>query len=161
VAALEAGAVAYLLKSNSLDALVKALEMVMLGATVLPAATPAPAPLAPSMSSEPSFAPAMREEALQPRQNGGPIPGDGSDELSHRLSGREVATLRCLLAGYSNKLIAREFAITEATVKVHVKAILRKIRVANRTQAAIWAIRHLSKDSPSGSILDHDGGRPA
>jgi two-component system nitrate/nitrite response regulator NarL len=39
-------------------------------------------------------------------------------------------------------MIARMHSVTEATVKVHMKAILRKIRVANRTQAAIWAIRN-------------------
>jgi two-component system nitrate/nitrite response regulator NarL len=38
-------------------------------------------------------------------------------------------------------MIARMHSITEATVKLHMKAILRKIRVANRTQAAIWAVR--------------------
>jgi two-component system nitrate/nitrite response regulator NarL len=55
------------------------------------------------------------------------------------LSPRETSILRCLARGASNKLIARDIQITEATVKVHVKAILRKIGVANRTQAAIWA----------------------
>lgn len=43
------------------------------------------------------------------------------------------------MAGYSNKLIARRLVVCEATVKVHVKAILRKLNVNNRTQAAIWA----------------------
>jgi hypothetical protein len=42
-------------------------------------------------------------------------------------------------------MIARELDICEATVKVHVKAILRKIGVSNRTQAAIWA---MSKCAP-------------
>jgi two-component system nitrate/nitrite response regulator NarL len=46
--------------------------------------------------------------------------------------------------GDSNKIIARKFDITEATVKVHVKAILRKIQAKNRTQAAIWAASHLT-----------------
>jgi hypothetical protein len=41
-----------------------------------------------------------------------------------------------------NKFIACRLMITEATVKVHVKAILRKIQVENRTQAATWALRH-------------------
>jgi two-component system nitrate/nitrite response regulator NarL len=45
-----------------------------------------------------------------------------------------------LIEGDSNKAIARKIDIAEATVKVHVKAILRKIRVHNRTQAAIWAM---------------------
>ena len=37
-------------------------------------------------------------------------------------------------------MIARTLDIAEATVKVHMKSVLRKIRVANRTQAAIWAL---------------------
>lgn len=56
-----------------------------------------------------------------------------------RLSPREHDVLCCLMAGYSNKLIARRLVVCEATVKVHVKAILRKLNVNNRTQAAIWA----------------------
>ncbi|MCJ2179781.1 LuxR C-terminal-related transcriptional regulator [Novosphingobium album (ex Hu et al. 2023)] len=55
------------------------------------------------------------------------------------LSPREHDVLCCLMAGYSNKVIARELDVCEATVKVHVKAILRKLNVDNRTQAAIWA----------------------
>jgi two-component system nitrate/nitrite response regulator NarL len=54
------------------------------------------------------------------------------------LSAREMEVLCCLMAGYSNKLIARQLDLTEATVKVHVKAILRKLKVGNRTQAAMW-----------------------
>tara|TARA_B100000678_G_scaffold112723_1_gene94268 strand:- start:261 stop:548 length:288 start_codon:yes stop_codon:yes gene_type:complete len=44
--------------------------------------------------------------------------------------------------GYPNKVIARRLDIGEATVKVHVKAILRKLNVQNRTQAAICAVNH-------------------
>ena len=50
-----------------------------------------------------------------------------------------------IVRGDTNKHIARRYDIAEATVKVHVKAILRKIGVQNRTQAAIWA---LSQDRP-------------
>ncbi len=46
------------------------------------------------------------------------------------------------MEGTPNKLIARKLHVTEATVKVHVKAILRKIGVANRTQATMWAMEH-------------------
>jgi two-component system nitrate/nitrite response regulator NarL len=53
--------------------------------------------------------------------------------------------------GDSNKIIARKFDITEATVKVHVKAILRKIQAKNRTQAAIWASSHLSANRQTPS----------
>jgi two-component system nitrate/nitrite response regulator NarL len=56
------------------------------------------------------------------------------------LSARQQSILGCLIQGDSNKTIARKMAIAEATVKVHVKAILRRIRVHNRTQAAIWAM---------------------
>ncbi len=59
-----------------------------------------------------------------------------------RISDRELQILDGLVKGHGNKMIARECAITEATVKVHMKSILRKICVANRTQAAIWAIEH-------------------
>jgi two-component system nitrate/nitrite response regulator NarL len=51
--------------------------------------------------------------------------------------------LQSLLGGDPNKVIARKLDITEATIKVHVKAILRKIGAANRTQAAMWATGHL------------------
>ena len=64
--------------------------------------------------------------------------------LAPQLSTREKLILRCLIEGDSNKCIARKIDIAEATVKVHVKAILRKIRVQNRTQAAIWAMNNES-----------------
>lgn len=59
-----------------------------------------------------------------------------------KLSEREAQILDGLVKGYANKVIARRCDITEATVKVHMKSILRKIRVGNRTQAAIWALEH-------------------
>ena len=67
-----------------------------------------------------------------------------------QLSFRENSILRCIVEGASNKVIARQIDITEATVKVLVKAILRKIRVNNRTQAAIWAMKHAGQDSEDG-----------
>ena len=64
-----------------------------------------------------------------------------ADNVSLRqLSAREKVVLRCIIGGCSNKAIARKIAISEATVKVHVKSILRKIRVHSRTQAAIWGM---------------------
>jgi two-component system nitrate/nitrite response regulator NarL len=53
---------------------------------------------------------------------------------------REIEILRELVRGDPNKIISRRLSITEATVKVHIKSILRKLHVANRTQAAIWAV---------------------
>ena len=60
----------------------------------------------------------------------------------HSLSEREVRILDGLVKGHANKVIARTCDIAEATVKVHMKSILRKIRVDNRTQAAIWAMEN-------------------
>jgi two-component system, NarL family, nitrate/nitrite response regulator NarL len=57
------------------------------------------------------------------------------------LSARENEILGCLVSGHSNKIIARKLDIAEATVKVHVKGLLRKMQVSNRTQAAIRAIK--------------------
>jgi two-component system nitrate/nitrite response regulator NarL len=58
------------------------------------------------------------------------------------LSDRELEILRWLIMGCPNKVISKRMDISEATVKVHVKAVLRKLRVKNRTQAAIWAANH-------------------
>src|SRR5258708_11662039 len=79
--------------------------------------------------------------------------------LAPQLSTREKSILRCLIEGDSNKCIARKINIAEATVKVHVKAILRKIRVHNRTQAAIWGMNNgsatrLANNSSPPSTVD-------
>jgi len=58
------------------------------------------------------------------------------------LSPRERQILISLAEGKSNKVIARQYKLTESTVKVHLKAVLRKLGKHNRTQAAIWAIEH-------------------
>jgi two-component system nitrate/nitrite response regulator NarL len=60
---------------------------------------------------------------------------------AHNLSEREAEVLKCLVNGDSNKLIARKLDITESTVKVHLKSILKKTAAGNRTQAAIWALK--------------------
>lgn len=57
------------------------------------------------------------------------------------LTAREEDVLRLLARGLSNKLIARELAISESTVKNHVKSILAKMQVRNRTEAALGARR--------------------
>ena len=57
------------------------------------------------------------------------------------LSARELEVVNWLILGTPNKVIAGKMSIAEATVKVHVKAILRKAGVDNRTQAAIWAVQ--------------------
>jgi two-component system, NarL family, nitrate/nitrite response regulator NarL len=65
-----------------------------------------------------------------------------SSKLSNghvNLTERERQILQCLVHGDSNKVIARMLDITEGTVKVHLKTLMRKIAAGNRTQAALWA----------------------
>ena len=70
----------------------------------------------------------------------GAIDRTTSRRIPHDLSEREEEILKSVVKGHSNKMIARTCGVTDATIKVHMKSILRKIRVANRTQAAIWAL---------------------
>ncbi len=55
------------------------------------------------------------------------------------LTQREEQILKLISSGYSNKLIARELDITEGTVKVHVKHLLKKLNLRSRLEAAVWA----------------------
>jgi two-component system, NarL family, nitrate/nitrite response regulator NarL len=67
------------------------------------------------------------------------------------LSSREVEILGRLVDGEPNKVIATQLDISEATVKVHLKAALKKIKAANRTQAAVWALQHGLRPQPPGA----------
>jgi two-component system, NarL family, nitrate/nitrite response regulator NarL len=80
--------------------------------------------------------------------------GNNHLALSPPLSRREYQVVRYLAIGLSNKTIARELNITEGTVKVHVKGLLRKVKAANRTQLAIWALRQ-------ANLMGMDSGRSA
>ena len=153
--ALEFGCGGYLLKNEiSPDALLKSLELILMGSTIVPH----------------GFIQRVRGQ-LQSGSNGKQpetelqyaplqlsIESPRTDEIG-RLSNREQTILSQLTQGASNKHIARGLDIAEATVKVHVKSLLRKIRVSNRTQAAMWAINHLGRPfSPniqSESAQDH------
>ena len=73
--------------------------------------------------------------------------------IPHGLSEREEEILKGVVRGHSNKMIARTCGVTDATIKVHMKSILRKIRVANRTQAAIWALERGYGVSSGSSVL--------
>ena len=115
------------------DVFVRSLELVVMGETVLPPAflSYVFAPEDPQLSDD---SPAeSADKTILVTDIDGPAP---------QLSPREKLILRCLIEGDSNKSIARKMDIAEATVKVHVKAILRKIRVHNRTQAAIWGVNN-------------------
>jgi two-component system, NarL family, nitrate/nitrite response regulator NarL len=130
-AAFQAGANAYFAEATASDEFIKAIGLIMMGHQAVLPIEPVPR----ASSAEPEVQPAWIyspnpfESRALPR---GP-------SVLH-LSPRETSILRCLARGASNKLIGREIKISEATVKVHVKAILRKIGVANRTQAAVWAM---------------------
>jgi len=61
-----------------------------------------------------------------------------------RLTTREREVLALVVEGRPNKVIARELGMAEATVKVHLKSLMRKLNVANRTQAAVWGLGNRS-----------------
>ncbi|WP_262269494.1 LuxR C-terminal-related transcriptional regulator [Microvirga yunnanensis] len=126
----EAGLNGFCSPAGAPDVLIKSLELVMLGETVLPFEA-----LRPVMGS----APQAPEQSL----HGCTAEPNSSDLKACKLSVREREILACLTQGEPNKVIARKLDITEATIKVHVKAILRKIGASNRTQAALWASQRL------------------
>ena len=117
--ALSAGVDGYLLKSLSLFGLLHSLRLVGLGERVLPT------------------------KLTMLIADGQLNPSDAEARVSavKGLSAREREVLRCLNEGHPNKVIARRLETTEATVKVNLKAVMRKLNVANRTEAAIWAVR--------------------
>ncbi|MDN5001401.1 LuxR C-terminal-related transcriptional regulator [Bradyrhizobium sp. GCM10027634] len=129
--AFRAGASGYFVNVNSCDAFIKSVELVTMGETVFP-----PAFLSFALDGN------RERETTERSQHKHAHPTAQENAISPQLSPRENAILACLIEGDSNKSIARKIDIAEATVKVHVKAILRKIRVQNRTQAAIWGMNH-------------------
>ncbi|MFC4172897.1 LuxR C-terminal-related transcriptional regulator [Microvirga sp. GCM10011540] len=130
--AYRAGAAGFIQTKAGRDVLIKSLELVALGENTFPvAAILATIRDAPSPSEDEigGVATGLEVNASAPEMKG--------------LSGREREILCLLTQGAPNKMIARKLGVAEATVKVHLKAILRKIRVQNRTQAAMWATTHL------------------
>jgi two-component system nitrate/nitrite response regulator NarL len=131
--AFRAGANGYFVSVNCCDVFIKSIELVAIGETVFP-----PAFLSFALDTKRDHG----SKATLPDGNERAIFVTTDDTVAPHLSPREKSILSCLVEGDSNKIIARKIDIAEATVKVHVKAILRKIRVQNRTQAAIWAMNH-------------------
>lgn len=128
---LEAGANGFCLTGSSPEVLITSLELVVLGELALPAKLVLSMLDAVPLSPEPETA---SEAPDEPKT---------SDLGASRLSSREAEVLSSLMDGAPNKIIARKLNVAEATVKVHLKSILRKIGVSNRTQAAMWAKGHL------------------
>ena len=135
VLAFRAGANGYFADVMACDVFIKSIELVMMGETIFP-----PAFLSFALDPEGD----RLGQAAPRNENNQAILITAENTLAPQLSMREKSILRCLIEGHSNKCIARKIDIAEATVKVHVKAILRKIRVQNRTQAAIWGMSNES-----------------
>ena len=165
LAIFRAGADGYVLKTITPEALIKSLDLLMQGETVLQSSILSTAlvegggEIGPPSEVLAAHAPVAAEAAPLPNTVQGGEMSEACDEVSpselhlrdgvlaRTLSNRETAILACLTEGQSNKRIARKFGVAEATVKVHIKAILRKIRAKNRTQAAIWAVHHALRPS--------------
>jgi two-component system nitrate/nitrite response regulator NarL len=127
---LRSGADAYILNIQSRDVLLKALELAFLGQKLVVVGDKS-TPVELLRSGKDSATPDVGALRI------------GGDDAAHAaLSDRELEILGCLASGDSNKTIARTCQIAESTVKLHLKSILRKIHVQNRTQAAIWAIQN-------------------
>jgi two-component system nitrate/nitrite response regulator NarL len=128
--ARDAGVDGFCQSASSREVLIKSLELVMLGETVLPTYL-----MALLLDTVPA--------KLEPQDDRAGAELEWSDPRLRKLSSREAQILNCLTEGAPNKVIARKLDVAEATVKVHIKAILRKIGAANRTQAALWATTRL------------------
>ena len=98
----------------------------------------------PATQSHPMRPPAL-PLVLSANETSGTSNACPADDVVRNLSRRELVILRTLTEGASNKVIALRLVITESTVKVHMKSILRKLKLQNRTQAAIWARTHLDE----------------
>jgi NarL family two-component system response regulator LiaR len=115
--AIRAGALGYLLKDIPPAELVKAVREAHAGKAQL----------------HPDIARKLMAEVAGQEEKPGPEP----DPLTER----ESEVLRLIARGYSNRQIARELTLSEKTVKSHVSSILSKLGVADRTQAAIYALK--------------------
>ncbi len=114
--AIKAGAISYLLKDVQPEELARAIRAAQRGEAVL--------------HSE--VAAKLMQEFSAPRP---------ADDPVEQLTDREMDVLRLIAKGKSNKEIADALIISEKTVKTHVSNILSKLHLADRTQAAIYALR--------------------
>jgi two-component system nitrate/nitrite response regulator NarL len=123
----------YILNLGSREILVKSLELTLLDQKVFVLGEPVARQISPDTE--------RRNSTNGPSSHSDPPSSTHKVEThASALSQRELDVLACLSRGDSNKNIARSCNITESTVKVHLKAILRKTEAQNRTQAAIWAL---------------------
>jgi two-component system, NarL family, response regulator LiaR len=128
--ALKSGAQGYLLKHSPPDDVLRAIRQAYEGETVL----------------HPTIARMVLQDLRRPQKTKAREPVDP-------LSEREIEVLRLVARGMSNQEIADTLVVGEATVRSHVSAILRKLQLASRTQAALYALREglASLDEPGTS----------
>jgi DNA-binding NarL/FixJ family response regulator len=177
IAAIRSGAQGYLSNSMSPDLALQALSFVLHGGTYFPpTAIMAGHALGGARQIEyghPDFASEQPLQVPEQQDQAPPLAHDGPYELQasgfdskaasvQRTNGsngirhapefteRQYAVLVCLCQGDPNKVIGRKLGMTETTVKVHVREIMRKLGVCNRTQVAIAARR--SGVGPDGAI---------
>jgi two-component system, NarL family, response regulator LiaR len=117
LAAIRAGALAYLPKTAGVDQVVESVRAAARGESLL----------------DPRLAARLVREVREVATRRGPLDS---------LSPREVEVLGVLARGRSNRQIARNLSISEETVKAHVSSILAKLQLADRTQAAIFGLQH-------------------
>jgi two-component system nitrate/nitrite response regulator NarL len=115
--AVRAGVKGYLLKGSQPDEILKKLRLAWRGNTV--------------------FTETLMDLLLNAMRDGAPSVRTVPDCLT----AREKQILELIAGGQSNKNIARELNISDGTVKVHVKNILRKLNLKSRLEAAVWALR--------------------
>jgi two-component system nitrate/nitrite response regulator NarL len=142
--AIEAGGDCYLLKQETgPKVLLKSLELVMLGGVVIPQGLISLLRNRGGLQLERDQSP---DNSAEPRPECARAQFFVDAALVARLSDREQAILSQLMRGLSNKHIARELNVAEATVKVHIKSLLRKTRMKNRTQVAMWGVSQMQED---------------
>ncbi|RNB76231.1 DNA-binding response regulator, partial [Brevibacillus fluminis] len=126
--ALQAGAVGYLMKDMKPDQIVEAIRGSYSGNIQLhPDVTS-------KLMAQVTAAPAEQPPVASPVQT--------SEKHHETLTKREKEVLCLLAQGCSNKEIAAVLVIAEKTVKTHVSSILGKLNLSDRTQAALYAIKH-------------------
>src|SRR4029079_18038156 len=148
-AALRAGACGFLCQDISAEQLLKSLELIACGQAVLhrDCRLGQPAPNSANDAGEEHGSCHTKGFSAddRPIEAATTPAGSSAAEVTHALSRRELLILRMLTEGASNKVIALKMVITESTLKVHMKPILRKLRLQNRTQAAMWARNHVDE----------------
>jgi RNA polymerase sigma factor (sigma-70 family) len=131
--ALKAGAAGYVLKYASRSHIIDAIRGALSGES--PVNHELAAELLRRLRQE-----APEEESATVMPSGGPLEERLGSALLGSLTPREVEVLRLLMRGQTNQQIARSLSISVSTVKKHVRQIIAKLKVSDRTQAAILAI---------------------